>query len=97
MVLPDLAAAAVMIADKGYDNDRLRKALGERNIKSCIPGRTNRREPVAYDTELYQRRNLIERMFGRLKDWRRIATRYDRCAHTFFSAICIATTVIFWL
>ena len=36
-------------------------------------------------------------MFGRLKDWRRIATRYDRCAHTFFSAICIATTVIFWL
>ena len=58
MVLPDLAAAAVMIADKGYDNDRLRKALGERNIKSCIPGRTNRREPVAYDTELYKSRNL---------------------------------------
>ncbi len=97
MVLPDLPAADVMIADKGYDNDRLRKALGERNIKSCIPGRTSRREPVAYDTELYKSRNLIERMFGRVKDWRRIATRYDRCAHTFFSAICIAATVIFWL
>ncbi len=97
MVLPDLPAADVMIADKGHDNDRLRKALGERNIKSCIPGRADRREPVAYDTELYKRRNLSERRFGRLKDWRRIATRYDRCAHTFFSAICIAATVIFWL
>ena len=41
--------------------------------------------------------NRIERMFGRLRDWRRIATRYDRCAHTFMSAICIAATVIFWL
>ncbi len=41
--------------------------------------------------------STIERMFGRLKDWRRIATRYDRCAHTFMSAICIAATVIFWL
>ena len=45
---------------------------------------------------LYKRRNLIERMFGRLKDRRRIATRYDRCAHAFFSAIHIAATVIFW-
>ncbi len=41
--------------------------------------------------------NKIENMFGRLKDWRRIHTRYDRCAHTFMSAICIAAAVIFWL
>jgi transposase len=53
--------------------------------------------PIPYDAELYKQRNRIERMFGRLKDWRRIATRYDRCAHTFMSAICIAATVIFWL
>ena len=64
MVLPDLPAADVMIADKGYDNDRLRKALGERNIKSCIPGRTSRREPVAYDTELYKSRNLSACLAG---------------------------------
>ena len=83
------------------DRNRLRKALAERGIKaypvldtgSCIPGRANRKEPVVYDIELYKSRNLIERLFGRLKDWRRIATRYDRCAHTFYSAICIAATV----
>jgi transposase len=52
---------------------------------------------VAYDAKIYKQRNLVERMVARLKDWRRIATRYDRCAHTFMSAICIAATVIYWL
>ncbi len=66
-------------------------------ITPCIPGRANHKEPIAYDTELDKSRNLIERLFGRLKDWHRIATRYDRCAHPFSSAICIAVTVIFWL
>ena len=46
---------------------------------------------------LYRERHKIENMFGRLKDWRRIHTRYDRCAHTFMSAICIAAIVIFWI
>ena len=50
-----------------------------------------------HDRTLYSQRHRIENMFGRLKDWRRIHTRYDRCAHTFMSAICIAATVIFWL
>jgi transposase len=45
----------------------------------------------------YRQRHKVENMFGKLKDWRRIHTRYDRCAHTFMSAICIAATVIFWL
>ncbi len=45
----------------------------------------------------YRRRNCIEIMFGRLKDWRRVATRYDRCPTAFFSAIVLAATVIFWL
>ena len=85
------------IGDKGYDSDRFREALEGRGIAPCIPGRAHRKKPVACDAGLYRQRNLVERMFGRLKDWRRIATRYDRCAHTFFSAICIAATVIFWL
>ena len=89
--------AATLIADRGYDADWLRDALRERDITPCIPPRTNRVEPIAYDTDLYKRRNLVERMFGRLKDWRRISMRYDRCAHTFMSAICIAATVMFWL
>ena len=96
-VLPALPDAEVLLADKGYDSDRFRTALAQRAITPCIPGRTNRKQPISSDAELYKQRNRIERMFGRLKDWRRIATRYDRCAHTFFSAICLAATVIFWL
>ena len=96
-MLDDLPDADTLIADKGYDSDRFRQALAERGIEPCIPGRSNRKTPVAYDAELYKQRNLIERMFGRLKDWRRIATRYDRCAHTFLSAICIAAILIFWI
>ena len=97
MLLPELPHGATLIADKGYDSDRFRAALASRNITPCIPGRASRKQAIPYDSELYKQRNLIERMFGRLKDWRRIATRYDRCAHTFFSAICIAAIVIFWL
>ena len=96
-VLPVLPEADVLIAGKGYDSNRFRQALTALNITPCIPGRSNRKHPIAYDTKLYKQRNRIERMFGRLKDWRRIATRYDRCAHTFFSAIRIAATIIFWL
>ena len=84
------------VADKGYDSDRFREALAERGIEPRIPGRASRKRPVACDAELYKRRNLTERMFDGIKDWRRIATRYDRCAHTFLSTICIAATVIFW-
>ena len=96
-VLPALPDANTLLADRGYDSNWFREALAALEIKPCIPGRKNRKEPIEYDTELYKQRNRVERMFGRLKDWRRIATRYDRCAHTFMSAICIAATVIFWL
>ena len=89
--------AAALLGDKGYDADWFRKALADRGIAACIPSRANRNVPIPHDTVLYRRRHKIENMFGRLKDWRRIATRYDRCAHTFFSAICIAAAVIFWL
>ena len=61
-------------------------------IKPCIPVRQRRKVLVEYDTKMYKQRNLVERMFDRLKDWRRIAARYDPCAHTFMSAICIVST-----
>jgi transposase len=66
-------------------------------ITPCIPSKSNRKAPIEHDRILYRQRHRIENMFGRLKDWRRIHTRYDRCAHTFMSAICIAAVVIFWL
>lgn len=97
LLLPVLPKAKNMLADRGYDADWFRAALIEKGIVPCIPPRSNRKTPVAYDKELYKQRHKVENMFGRLKDWRRIAMRYDRCAHTFFSAICIAAIVIFWL
>ena len=67
------------------------------DIKVCIPGRKSRKKAVKYDKRRYKRRNRIEIMFGRLKDWRRVATRYDRCPETFLSAIALAATILFWL
>ncbi len=97
LIYPVMPNAKVLIGDKGYDSDEFRDALNARKINACIPPRSNRTMPRSYSKTLYKQRHKIENMFAKLKDWRRIATRYDRCAHTFFSAICIAATVIFWL
>jgi len=96
-MLTALPEADTLIADRDYDSNWRREALAEKGVEPCIPGRKNRKEPIAYDEAIHKQRNLVERMFGKLKDWRRIAMRHDRCAHTFMSAICIAATVIFWL
>ncbi|WP_149864640.1 IS5 family transposase [Pacificimonas flava] len=95
LMLDALPRAKTLLGDRGYDADWFRAALADRKISACIPSRANRRVPIPHDAALYRQRHKIEIMFGRLKDWRRIHTRYDRCAHTFFSAICIAATVIF--
>jgi putative transposase len=97
LMLPALPRAKSLTGDKGYDSDAFRKALMEKGIKPCIPPKKNRKIRHAYDAKLYKKRHKIENSFGWLKDWRRIATRYDRCAHAFFSAICIAATFIFYL
>ena len=96
-LLDSLPKAQWMLADRGYDADWFRDALQEKGITPCIPGRKSRGKVVRYDKRRYRRRNRIEIMFGRLKDWRRIATRYDRCAKTFLSAVALAATVLFWL
>ena len=96
-LLDDLPKAQWLLGDRGYDADTSRDALQAKGIQSCIPGRRSRNEPVRYDKRRYRRRSRIEIMFGRLKDWRRVATRYDRCPTAFFSAIALAATVIFWL
>ena len=97
LMIAALPKARVMLGDRGYDANWFRTALIERGITPCIPSKINRKVPVPHDRTLYRQRHKIENMFGKLKDWRRIHTRYDRCAHTFMSAICIAATVIFWL
>lgn len=89
--------AKALLADRGYDADWFRAALAERGIAACIPSKSNRKVMIPHDKALYRQRHKIENMFGKLKDCRRIHTRYDRCAHTYMSAICIAASVIFWL
>jgi transposase len=96
-LLDELPKAQWLLADRGYDADWFREAFEEKGIKPCIPGRKSRNTPIKYDKRRYRRRSRIEIMFGRLKDWRRVATRYDRCPTAFFSAIALAATVIFWL
>ncbi len=93
VLLKNLPKAETLIGDKGYDSDNIRNTLTDQGITPCIPPKRNRKKPARY----CKTRHKIENLFAKLKDWRRIATRYDRCAHTFRSAIYLAATVIFWL
>ena len=96
-LLSSLPKVDWLLGDRGYDADWFRDALKDKGIRACIPGRKQRKTPVRYDRRRYKRRNRIEIMFGRLKDWRRVATRYDRCPKVFLSAIALAALVIYWL
>jgi len=92
-----LPPSAELVADKGYDSRALREWLEARGTRPVIPPRRYRRVQYAYDRTVYRQRNIIERMFCRLKDWRRIATRYDRNLKSFMSAVALAAAVIWWL
>lgn len=99
ILYPTLQAipGAMLIADKGYDSDEYRAALQAKGITPCIPPRKSRKAPATFCKSQYKQRHKIENMFARLKDWRRIATRYDRRADIFMAAITIAAIVIWWL
>ena len=84
-----------LLADRGYDADWFRNALIKRGISPCIPPRRKRKQVIEFNKQLYKQRYRIENMFGRIKDWRRMSTRYDRCSHTIFSATLIAVTCIY--
>ena len=72
-----------LLGDRGYDADWFREALQDKGIRACIPGRKQRKKPVKYDKRRYKRRNRIEIMFGRLKDWRRVATAMTAVQRSF--------------
>lgn len=95
--LEALPPSKYMIADKGYDSIALREWLEGRGTKPVIPPRVNRKVQYSYDKALYRTRNVIERSFGRLKDYRRIATRFDKDVTVFLAALCIAVTIIWWI
>jgi transposase len=92
-----IAGVTKLLADKGYDTDAFRAFLKENDIKAVIPGKSNRKKRIRHDKKAYKDRNVVERCFCRLKDFRRIATRYDKLARNFFSAICFVATLAYWL
>lgn len=96
VLLNDLEADR-LLADKAYDADeRVIERLEQNGITPVIPSKRNRRYPREYDKELYKARHLIENFFAKLKQYRAIATRYDKLAESFLGAIYLAATVI-WL
>lgn len=86
-----------LLGDKGYDADHLREAARRAGAIPVIPGRSNRKRTIRYDEQRYRGRHLIENAFCRLKDFRRVATRYDKLANNFLSAVALATMISFWL
>ena len=100
-VAPALTAAAGAfsrrLADKAYDANWQRVLIAEQGAEAVIPCNPTRKITIPYDAVAYRQRNLIERMFGRIKDFRRIATRYDKLARNFLSAVLIAAIVIWWI
>jgi transposase len=85
-----------LLADRAYDARSLRDWLAEHGAEAVIPPNPTRKHPHAYSRKAYRGRNLIERMFCRLKDFRRIATRYDKRADTFLSAVYLAAALTWW-
>ena len=99
-VAPRLLGAVVpsqrVIADKAYDADSLRRWLAARGTEAVIPSSAARRTPYPLDRSAYARRNHVERLIGRLKNWRRIATRYDRLARNYLAALALVAAVTEW-
>ena len=86
-----------LIADRSYDANKLRQWLAERGCQPVIPPNPTRKNPAVYDRAAYKARNLIERMFCRLKDFRRIATRYDKRGDIYLSSILLAAAITWWI
>lgn len=88
--------ADAVLADKGYDANHVLEYLAQREIQAVIPPKANRVEQREYDRHVYKDRNLVERFFCRLKQFRRIATRYEKLARNFFGMLSLACAYI-WL
>ena len=85
-----------VIADRGYDSDPFRQVLMRNHIQSIIPGRKNRIVPIEYDKHTYKERNAVERFFGRMKEYRGIATRYTKTAVMFKAGLVLAA-ILMWI
>ena len=96
-LLGPLPAAELCLADCAYDSHGFRSFLALRGTHAVVPNNKTRKHPYPFYKDAYRRRNLIERMFSRLKDFRRVATRYDKLAVAYDATVLIAAMVIWWL
>lgn len=96
-LIDKLTQAISVLADKAYDaDDRMRLKLEKKGCQAIIPYKNNRITPGEYDKDTYKARHLIENFFAKLKQYRAIATRYDKTARNFLGAIYLAASVV-WL
>jgi len=95
MLPGDLTPGTIVLADRAYDTNAVRARIEAQGATPNIPSRVNRRWQSCFNPVLYQGRNAIERMFGRLKDFRRVATRYDKLAANYLAALHIAAIITF--
>ena len=95
-MLASVEASKHTIADKGYDADHLRSFLDGRSTTAVIPNKSNRKRHFPFDEALYRLRNVIERTFCRLNDFRAIATRYDKTARNFLAGLCLIAALCYW-
>jgi transposase len=86
-----------LLGDKAYDSAELRLWLRGRGTKCVIPNRSNRKQPFSFSKKAYRERHRVENAFCRLKDFRRIATRYDRLARNFLASIYLVATIVWWI
>jgi transposase len=86
-----------MLGDKAYDSAELHEELHGRGTKPVIPNRGNRKRPFSFSKRLYKLRWRIESAFNRLKDFRRIATRYDRLQRNYLSSVCLVASLVWWI
>lgn len=96
-LLAHLIGAKYVLGDKGYDADNFRRLIRGRGARPVIPGKANRKRKIPLDKTRYRSRHLVENSFCRLKDFRRIATRYDKLARNFLSAVALAVLLAYWL
>ena len=89
--------AECLLGDKAYDSTELREELEQRGTKPVIPNRSNRKRPFRFSKRLYKLRWRIESAFNRLKDFRRIATRYDKLARNYLASVCLAAALVWWI
>jgi len=95
-LIKGISQHATLLADKAYDTDALQAFAAERSAWANIPPKSNRKQSFRFSKWLYRQRNLVERFFSKLKNYRGIATRYDKNPENFIAAIQLASVRI-WL